>query len=81
MDSGLRIKHIPKIGEKVRAGRAPTQLCAGLRTGNMGVPPREEPQEAEMLLGLFRWCLLDLFASSVDEQLPPGLKRRQSPNE
>src|SRR6266700_2744760 len=54
MNSGLRITHISKIGEEVRTNRVPAQRCAGLRTGNMGVPPGEEPEEAEMLLGLFR---------------------------
>ena len=46
--------HISKIGEKVRTSRVPAQLCSGLRTGNMSVPPSEEAEEAEMLLGLFR---------------------------
>ena len=52
--SGLRITHISKIGKKVRTRRVPAQLCSGLRTGRLGVPPGEEPEEAEMLLGLFR---------------------------
>src|ERR1700733_1238778 len=31
----------------------PSELCTGLRTGGQRVPPREEPEEAEMFLGMF----------------------------
>src|ERR1700691_5656662 len=49
----LGIAHVPEIGEKGGACGVPSELCTGLRTRGRRVPPREEPEEAEMFLGLF----------------------------
>ena len=53
LGSSLGIAHVSEIGEKGGAGRIQSELCTGLRTGGQRVPPREEPEEAEMFLGQF----------------------------
>ena len=53
LGSGLGIAHVPEISKKRGAGGVPSELCTGLRTGGQRVSPREEPEEAEMFLGLF----------------------------
>src|SRR6202034_95703 len=51
--SVLCIAHGCEVGEEVGAGWAPAQLFPGLRAGGRGVSPREEPEKAKMLPGLF----------------------------
>ena len=53
LSSDLGITHVPEIGEKGGALGAPSELGTGLRARGQRVPPREEPKEAEMFLGLF----------------------------
>src|SRR5205823_2368674 len=42
-----------EIGKKRGAGGVPSELGTGLRTGGQRISPGEEPEEAEMFLGLF----------------------------
>ena len=53
MASILRIAHVAKVGKEGGTYWVPAQLFPGLRAGGRGVSPREEPEKAKMLLGLF----------------------------
>lgn len=53
-DLFLRVTHVAEVGEKIGAGGIPSEICARPRTGRTSVPPGEEPEESELLLGLFR---------------------------